>query len=124
MAYFEQNLKLTRQKYSSEFRQVFASKCQKKNNTYRLFIYQDEDENEPEDEFFRSFRIKTVTNEPGPQYYDTLKDRFVRHAQVPERTKALVFVFVFVFVLAHEQAISIRFCCIILRNTTKPCTKP
>ena len=68
---------------------------------------QDEDENEPEDEFFRSFRIKTVTNEPGPQYYDTLKDRFVRHAQVPERTKALVFVFVFVFVLAHEQAISI-----------------
>ena len=74
--------------------------------TYRLFIYQDEDENEPEDEFFRSFRMKTVTNEPGPQYYDTLKDRFVRHAQVPERTKALVFVFVFVFVLAHEQAIS------------------
>ena len=71
----------------------------------RLFIYQDEDENEPEDEFFRSFRIKTVTNEPGPQYYDTLKDRFVRHAQVPERTKALVFVFGFVFVLAHEQAI-------------------
>ena len=69
-------------------------------------MYQDEDENEPEDEFFRSFRIKTVTNEPGPQYYDTLKDRFVRHAQVPERTKALVFVFVFVFVLAHEQAIS------------------
>ena len=68
-------------------------------------MYQDEDENEPEDEFFRSFRIKTVTNEPGPQYYDTLKDRFVRHAQVPERTKALVFVFVFVFVLAHEQAI-------------------
>ena len=55
---------------------------------------QDEDENEPEDEFFRSFRIKTVTNEPGPQYYYTLKDRFVRHAQVPEQTKALVFVFV------------------------------
>ena len=74
--------------------------------TYRLFVCQDEDENEPEDEFFRSFRIKTVTNEPGPQYYDTLKDRFVRHAQVPERTKALVFVFVFVFVLAHEQAMS------------------
>ena len=40
------------------------------------------------------------------QYYDTLKDRFVRHALPPERTKALVFVFVFVFVLAHEQAIS------------------
>ena len=67
---------------------------------------QDEDENEPEDEFFRLFRIKTVTNEPGPQYYDTLKDRFVRHAQVPERTKALVYVFVFFFVLAHKQAIS------------------
>merc|ERR1712165_394939 len=70
---------------------------------------QDEYENEPEDEFFRSLRIKTVTNKPGPQYYDTLKDRFVRHAQVPERTKALVSVFVFVFVLAHEQAISIYF---------------
>ena len=72
-------------------------------------MWQDEDENEPEDEFFRSFRIKTVTNEPGPQYYDTLKDRFVRHAQVPEQTKALVFVFVFVFVLAHEQAIRYLF---------------
>ena len=34
--------------------------------TNRLFMWQDEDENEPEDEFFRSFRIKTVTNEPGP----------------------------------------------------------
>ena len=67
---------------------------------------QDENENERKDECFRSFRIKPVTNEPGPQYYDTLKDRFVRHAQVPERTKALVFVFVFVFVLAHEQAIN------------------
>ena len=67
---------------------------------------QDEDKNEPEDEFFRLFRIKTVTNEPGPKYYDILKDRFVCHAQVLERTKALVFVFVFVFVLAHEQAIA------------------
>ena len=62
---------------------------------YRLFMYQDENENKPED--VRSFWIKPVTNEPGPQYYDTLKDRFV-----PERTKALMFVFV--FVLAHEQA--------------------
>ena len=73
---------------------------------------QDENKNEPENECFRSFWIKPVTNEPGPQYdvlstyYDTWKDRFVRHAQVPEQTKALVFVFVFVFVLAHEQAIS------------------
>ena len=79
-------------------------------NTYRLFMCQDE--NEPES--FRLFCIKTVTNEPGPQYYDTLKDRFVRHALPPERTKALIFVFVFVFVLAHEQAISkkrdIAFC--------------
>ena len=48
--------------------------------TYRLFMYQDENENEPEDKSFRSFWIKPVTNEPGPQYYDTLKDRFVRHA--------------------------------------------
>ena len=83
---------------------------------------QDEDENEPEDEFFRSFRIKTVTNEPGPQYYDTLKDRFVRHAQVPERTKALVFVFVFVFVLAHEQAI-IGCSCARTKTKTNPKTK-
>ena len=69
-------------------------------------MYQDEHENEPEYESFRSFWIKPVRNEPVPQYYDTLKNRFVRHAQVPERTKALVFVFVFVFVLAHEQTIS------------------
>ena len=71
-------------------------------------MYQDEDENETEDESFRSFWIKPVTNEPGSQYYDTLNDWFVRHALVPERTKALGFVFVFVFVLAHEQAISIK----------------
>ena len=69
-------------------------------------MYQDENENEPEDESFRLFWIKPVMNKPGPQYYDTLKDGFVRHAQVPERSKALVFVFVFVFVLAHKQAIS------------------
>ena len=41
---------------------------------------QEENEIEPEDESFRSFWLKPVTNEPGPQYYDTLKDRFVRHA--------------------------------------------
>ena len=69
---------------------------------------QDENENEPKDECFRSFRIKPVTNEPGPQCYDTLKDRFVRHTFSPERPKALVFVFDFVFVLAHEQAISVN----------------
>ena len=39
-----------------------------------------QDENEPEDESYGSFWIKPVTNEPGHQYYDTLKDRFVRHA--------------------------------------------
>ena len=43
-------------------------------------MYQDKNENEPEDESFRSFWIKPVTNEPGPKYYDTFKDRFVRHA--------------------------------------------
>ena len=64
--------------------------------------------NEPKDKSFRSFWIKPVTNKPGPRYYDTLKDRFVHHAQVPERTKALVFALV--FVLAHEQAISTCFC--------------
>ena len=48
---------------------------------------------------------KACDKQTRPQYYDTLKGRFVRHALPPERTKALVFVFVFVFVLAHEQAI-------------------
>ena len=47
---------------------------------YRLFMCQDEKENEPKDESFRSFWIKPVTNEPGLKYYDTLKDLFVRHA--------------------------------------------
>ena len=75
--------------------------CRKGN---RLFMCQDE--NESEDENFRLFWIKPVMNEPGPQYYDTLKDRFVRQPLPPERTKASVFVFVFVFVLAHEQAIT------------------
>ena len=46
----------------------------------RLFMCQDEDENVPEDESFRSFWIKPVTNEPGPHYYVKLKDRFVCHA--------------------------------------------
>ena len=73
------------------------------NCNYSLFMCQDEDKNKTENEGFRWFQIMPVTNEPGPQYYDRQKDRFVRHAQVPERTKALVFV----FVLAHEQAISL-----------------
>ena len=68
---------------------------------------QDENENEPEDKSFRSFLLKPVFSsspeeQTRPQYYETLKDRFVRRALAPERTKALVFV----FVLAHEQAIS------------------
>ena len=33
--------------------------------TNRLFMCQDENENEPEDESFRSFWIKPVTNKPG-----------------------------------------------------------
>ena len=65
-----------------------------------------QDENELKYQSFRSFWIKPVTSEPGPQYYDTLKDRFIRHAQ--EQTKVLVFVFVFVFVLANEKAISMQ----------------
>ena len=47
---------------------------------YRLFVCQDENENEPEDESFCSFWIKPVTNEPGLKYNDTLKGQFVRHA--------------------------------------------
>ena len=44
-------------------------------HTYRLFMCQDKNENEPEDDSFRSFWIK-----PEAQYYDTLKNRFIRHA--------------------------------------------
>ena len=47
---------------------------------------------------------KACDERTRPQYYDTLKDRLVRHALAPEPTKVLVFVFV--FVLAHEQAIT------------------
>ena len=42
-----------------------------------------------------------MTSEPSPQYYDTLKDRFVCHAQVLEQTKVSL-VLIFVFVLAHN----------------------
>ena len=35
---------------------------------YRLFVCQDENENEREDESFRSFWIMPVTNEPGCYY--------------------------------------------------------
>ena len=57
-------------------------------SAYRLFMCQDENENQPEDESFHSFWIKPVTNEPGPQYNDTLN----------------ALVFIFVFALAREQA--------------------
>ena len=70
----------------------------------RAYMCQDENKNEPQDESVRSFWINPVTDEPGPQYYDTLKDQFVRHALAPEQTKALVLVFV--IVLGHEQAIN------------------
>jgi len=50
-----------------------------------IFICQDE--NEPEDESLRSFWIKPVTNKPGPQYYDTLKDRFVCHNKLQNEPK-------------------------------------
>ena len=77
---------------------------------------QGENENEPES--FPSFWIRPVTSEPGPQYYDTLKDRFVLHALAPELTKALVFVFAFVFVLAHEQAIRKEIASVSIRAST------
>ena len=82
-----------------------SSKLLRPGSVNGLFMCQDENENknEPEDANFRLFLIKPVTNELGPLYYDTLKDRFFRHALPPERTIALVFVFV--FVLAQEQAI-------------------
>ena len=59
---------------------------------------QDENENKPEDESLD----KDCDKRTRPQYYNTLKDRFVQDALAPEQTKALVFVFI--FVLAHEQA--------------------
>ena len=55
-----------------------------------------QDENKPKDESFHLFWTQPVANEPGPQDYDSLKDRFI--------CQALVFVNVLVFVLAHEQA--------------------
>ena len=67
---------------------------------------------------------KACDERTRPQYYDTLKDQFFRHALAPERTKALVFVFFFVFVLAHKQAISTkldisRFFCYFKIHVTK-----
>ena len=60
-----------------------------------------QDETEPKDLSKFSFVLDKACDEPTrPQYYDTMKDQFVRHALAPKRTKALV------FVLAHEQAIS------------------
>ena len=61
-----------------KFSFVLDEACGKRTRPNTLFMCQDE--NEPEDESFRLFWIKPVTNEPGPQYYDTLKDRFVRPA--------------------------------------------
>ena len=66
--------------------------------------YENKNETDDENESFRSFWIEPVTNKPGSQYYATLHHQFVRHALIPEQTKALGFVFV--FVCADEQAIS------------------
>ena len=64
-----------------------------------------QDENEPESKSSCSVWTKPVTNKPGPQYYNALKDQFVCHALVPERTKALVIIFIFLLAHEHEQAI-------------------
>ena len=87
--------------------------------TKRLFVCQDENENEPEDKSFSSFWTKPVTKKTGLQYYNKLKDRFVCHTLVPEQTKALVFVFVFIFVVAHVQAIAKKIRSLIMNQRQK-----
>ena len=73
--------------------------------SYSLFMCQDKDENEAENESFRSFWIMPVRNEPSPYYYIAYNYWFVHHRYVSEHTgmKTLVFVFVFVFVLVDEH---------------------
>ena len=74
--------------------------------TYSLFMCQDEDENEDENQSFGSFWNLRMTNEPILQCIIVLRAWFVRHRLSPEQTKTFVFGFVFVFVLAHEQPIT------------------
>ena len=61
-----------------------------KNLPYSLFIYQDKNEDENQNQSFGSFVTGLFQN-------------------IQERTKALVFVFVFVLVLVDEQAISLAY---------------
>ena len=72
---------------------------------YSLFMYQDENENEDENQSVGSFWNLCVTNEQNLQCIILLKAWFVRPRLYPERTKNFVLGFVFVFVLAHEQPI-------------------
>ena len=63
-----------------KFSLVLDKGCDERTRPNTLFMCQDENENIPEDESFRLFWIDLVTNEPGPQDYDTLKDGlFVLH---------------------------------------------
>ena len=73
--------------------------------TYSLFIYQDENEDEDENQSFGSFWNLCVTKEPIFQCIIILRPWFVRHRFYSEQTKTFVFGFVFIFVLAHEQPI-------------------
>ena len=75
--------------------------------TNSLFMCQDENENEDENQSVRSSWNLCVTNEQILQCIIVLKAWFVRHRLYPERTKTFVLGFVFVFVLAHEQPIRI-----------------
>ena len=74
--------------------------------SYSLFMCQDEDENEDNNQSFGSFLNLCMTNKPILQCIIVLRAWFVRHSLYPQRTKKFVFGFVFVFVLANEQPIS------------------
>ena len=54
---------------------------------YSLFICQDKDENEDENQSFCSLWNLCMTNEPILQYIIVLRAWFVRHRLYPERTK-------------------------------------
>ena len=71
-----------------------------------LFMCQDEDENEDENQSFGSFWNLCMTNEPILRCIIVLRAWFVRHRLYPERTKT--FVFGFVFVLAHKKPIDAK----------------
>ena len=84
-----------------KFSFVLDKACDKQIRSHRVFMCQDENEIEPEDQKFLFILDNTCDERTRLLALD-----FFRHTLFQERTKSLVLVFVFVFVLAHEQAIS------------------